>query len=145
MEPAGYNLWLHPEGAVWQHKDELGGLDYILPDTVSKPGVVRYIHLNPANEKPEEVWMAFEVPFLYRYTHFFGHEVRSLKMCDYASAGNQYSEENLFRTWIPQPLFMNDIFPEKTWKILYPGDIRPEFPKQRNTSSTGNSWEDHKH
>jgi len=129
VEPAAYNLWLHADGAVWHHKDELGGVDYVLPDTVSESGAVKYIQLNPVKEKPGDVWMAFEVPFLYRYTHFFGHQVRSLVMCDYASAGNGYSEENLFRVWIPQPLFMNDIFPEQTWKILYPGEIRPEFPE----------------
>ncbi len=145
VESAGYNLWLYPEGAIWHHKDELGGVDYVLPDTVSESGVVKYIQLNPVKEKPEEVWMAFEVPFLYRHTHFFGHEVRPLVMCDYASAGNGYSEENLFRVWIPQPLFMNYIFPEQTWKILYPGDIRPEFPDMNNESITGNSWEDQNH
>ncbi len=145
VKPAGYNLWLHPDGAEWHHKDELGGVDYVLPDTVSESGGVKYIQLNPVKEKPGNVWMAFEVPFLYRYTHFFSHEVRPLVMCDYASAGNGYSEENLFRVWIPQPLFMNDIFPEQTWKILYPGDTRPEFPETSKESVTGNSWDDHKH
>ena len=145
VEPAGYNLWLHADGAVWHHKDELGGVDYVLPDTVSETGLAKNIQLNPVKEKPADVWMAFEVPFLYRYTHFFGHEVRPLVMCDYASAGNGYSEENLFRVWLPQPLFMNHIFPEQTWKILYPGEKRPEFPEASNESIKGNLWEDHNH
>ncbi len=145
VESAVYNLWLHADGAVWHHKDELGGVDYVLPDTVSESGPVKYIQLNPVKEKRADVWMAFEVPFLYRHTHFFGHEVRPLIMCDYASAGNAYSEENLFRVWIPQPLFMNHIFPEHTWQILYPGDKRPEFPDMRNESISGNSWEKDNH
>jgi hypothetical protein len=53
-------------------------------------------------------------------------------MCDYASAGNQYSSKNLFRVWLPQPLFMNDIFPENTWRILYrEGTTRPEIPQKK--------------
>ncbi len=142
VKPAPYNLWLLPEGAEWQHQDELGGLNYILPDTINASGVPRYIELKPLKDKPEDVWMAFEVPFLYRYTHFFGHEIRPLVMCDYASAGNRYSEDNLFRVWLSQPLFMNQVFPEGTWRILYPGEKRPSFPNSDKESIKGNSWED---
>jgi DUF1680 family protein len=142
VEPASYNLWLLPDGAEWQHKDELGGVDYILPDTVNESGVVQYITLKPVKDKPKDVWMAFEVPFLYRYTHFFGHEIRPLVMCDYASSGNQYSEENLFRVWLSQPLYMNQVFPKKTWRILYPGEKRPTFPDWDKETVRGNSWED---
>jgi DUF1680 family protein len=125
-----YNLWLLPEGTTWQYKYELGGLRYVLPKpcpTAVSPD--QYIELTPVTNKPADVWMAFEVPFLYRYTHFFDHKQINLVMCDYASAGNRYKEDNLFRVWLPQPLFMNDIFPENTWRILYrEGDTRPEIP-----------------
>jgi len=129
VEEQPYNLWLYPDSTCWQFKDELGGLNYVLPDTIDRSGMVKYISLEPVSDKPSGVWMAFKVPFLYRYTHFFGHEVRHLLMCDYASAGNRYSEDNLFRVWLPQPLFMNNVFPEKTWKILDPGEERPGFPQ----------------
>lgn len=127
VDEGAYNLWLYADNTKWTHKDELGGLNYVLPDTVDRSAAVRYITLEPVEEKPEGIWMAYKVPFLYRYTHFFGHEVRHLVMCDYASAGNQYSEENLFRTWLPQPLFMNNAFIRETWKILYHGEDRPGF------------------
>ena len=127
VEEQPYNLWLYPDSTRWQFKDELGGLKYVLPDTVDRTARERYISIEPVSDKPSGIWMAFRVPFLYRYTHFFGHEVRHLLMCDYASAGNRYSEENLFRVWLPQPLFMNNVFPEETWKILYPGEERPGF------------------
>jgi len=39
-------------------------------------------------------------------------------LCDYASAGNQWSEKNIFRVWMPQPMQLNFVFPENTWKIL---------------------------
>ena len=101
-----------------------------------------YIELKPSETKPANVWMAFEVPFLYRYTHFFNHTQQSLVMCDYASAGNQYSTDNLFRVWIPQPLYMHHVFPENTWKILYrEGDKRPEFPDRITTQGVENTWE----
>jgi len=128
-----YNLWLLPQGTKWEKKGELGGLKYVLPAptrTANSPD--QYIDLVAAASKPAEVWMAFEVPFLYRYTHFFDHKQINLVMCDYASAGNQYSSKNLFRVWLPQPLFMNDIFPENTWRILYrEGTTRPEIPQKK--------------
>ncbi len=130
VKSADYNLWLLPQGTQWQHKDELGGLKYVLPEPIpASDSPDQFIELSPCSSRPPDVWMAFEVPFLYRYTHFFDHKQLKLVMCDYASAGNQYNEKNLFRVWIPQPLFMNNIFPEKTWRILYrEGDNRPEVP-----------------
>ncbi len=128
-----YNLWLLPQGTPWQKKDELGGLKYVLPKPVQAANSSdQYVELTPSSSKPADVWMAFEVPFLYRYTHFFDHKQINLTMCDYASAGNQYSEKNLFRVWLPQPLFMNDIFPENTWQILYrEGNTRPIVPLKK--------------
>lgn len=144
VEEAAYNLWLYSEGTEWQHKDELGGVDYVLPERVNERGASNFVQLNPIEDKPKDVWMAFEVPFLYRYTHFFGHEIRPLVMCDYVSAGNRYSTDNLYRVWLPQPLFMNHVFPEQTWKILYPGEKRPLFPSSESKNYGGNSWEDNK-
>jgi len=125
-----YNLWLLPQGTKWVQKDELGGLKYVLPQpTLTAGSPDQYIDLIPSASKPSDVWMAFEVPFLYRHTHFFDHKQINLVMCDYASAGNQYSEKNLFRVWLPQPLFMGNIFPENTWHILYrEGTLRPVIP-----------------
>lgn len=132
-----YNLWILPQGTQWQKKEELGGLKYVLPApamTADSPD--RYIELTPTSAKPADVWMAFEVPFLYRYTHFFDHKQINLVMCDYASAGNQYSPENMFRVWLSQPLYMNHIFPENTWQILYrEGKTRPETPPQNISPS----------
>jgi hypothetical protein len=45
---------------------------------------------DPAAAKKIGAWMAFEV--------------EGLIFCDYASAGNAFSEQNTFRTWLPQPL-----------------------------------------
>jgi DUF1680 family protein len=139
---ADYNLWLYAADTKWNHVDELGGLDYVLPEPISSGEKDRYIELKPVPPEPEGVWMAFEVPFLYRYTHFFNHNLKSLIMCDYSSAGNQFSTDNLFRVWIPQPLYMQQIFPVNTWKILYrEGDKRPEFPTLRKSKESENTWD----
>jgi uncharacterized protein len=129
-----YNLWLLPDSTQWTFKNELGGLKYVLPKPcLEENDPIQYIELKPVADKPANVWMAFEVPFLYRYTHFFDHKQISLVMCDYASAGNQYSSTDLFRVWMPQPLFMNDLFPKETWHILYrDSDVRPEIPGRRD-------------
>ncbi len=83
----------------------------------------------------------FEVPFILRYTHFFDHELKSLVMCDYASAGNEYSTDNLFRTWLPQPMFMGNLFPENTWRILHrESDKRPVFPDIETQTESESAW-----
>lgn len=132
VKESNYNLWLLPSGTKWNYKNELGGLKYVLPKSaLSADSVQRYIDLKPVASKSDNVWMAFEVPFLYRYTHFFDHKQINLVMCDYASAGNQYREDNLFRVWLPQPLFMNDIFPKNSWHILNgKGEKRPIVPSE---------------
>jgi len=127
-----FNLWLLPSGTHWNYKDELGGLKYVLPAPgLNDDSPHQYIELAPAASRPANVWMAFEVPFLYRYTHFFDHKQINLVMCDYSSAGNQYSDKNLFRVWLPQPLFMNNVFPENTWRIILgKGETRPVVPSE---------------
>ena len=93
-----------------------------------------YVALQPAKAKPGEIWMAFEVPFEVRPTHFFKHHQITLTMCDFASAGNGWSSANLFRSWLPQPLFLRQIYPADTWRIMCP-DLKecPPIPKETST------------
>jgi DUF1680 family protein len=87
------------------------------------------VALQPRREKPDAVWMAFEVPFDIKPTHFFNHRQVMLPMCDFASAGNAWSASNLFRTWLPQPLFLRQMFVADTWKLMNPElQRRPEAP-----------------
>ena len=126
------NLWLESKNTEWVNDAELGGIHYAKLKATSPSLGIRYykeyIELKPVTNKPDSVWMAFEVSFLYRPTHFFNHAVESLVMIDYASAGNQYKANDLFRVWLPQPIFMHDAFPKESWKILYEGKTRPETP-----------------
>ncbi len=60
---------------------------------------------NPAAAKKIGAWMAFDVG--------------SLTLCEYASAGNAFTEQNTFRTWLPQPLIMTTAFETgQTWQTL---------------------------
>ena len=77
-----------------------------------------YVALKPSAVKPANVWMAFDVPFEVRPTHYFGHHKIVLAMCDYASAGNGWSSDNLFRVWLPQPLFLPNAYPAETWRLM---------------------------
>jgi len=53
---------------------------------------------NPDAAQKAGTWMAFDVPFL------VNNKRELLTLCDYASAGNQWTKTNRYRTWMPQPL-----------------------------------------
>lgn len=97
----------------------------------------QYVDLVPVKSKPDDVWMAFMVPFHVRPSHFFNHHDKTLVMCDYASAGNKWNEKNLFRVWMPQPMYMNDMYPANTWKLILPGaKNRPGVPEGKHKLTT---------
>ncbi|RED85414.1 beta-L-arabinofuranosidase domain-containing protein [Cohnella phaseoli] len=118
-------LWLRPDSMKWKRNEDWN-MDYVLLENVTADE--EYIELTPIADKPEGVWMAFEVPFLYRPSHFVKHEKRTLFMCDYTSAGNEFCEQNRFRVWLPQPLYMGSAFPTGTWRILVHTEDRPKIP-----------------
>ena len=122
------NLWLLHDGYKWIY-DKAFKIDYALLEPVSDINKVKYIELKPVESLPDNIWMGFEVPFLIRPTHFIGHKKTKLIMCDYASAGNQYSSSNFFRVWMPQPMFMNNVFSKETWKLLQNKKERPKVPE----------------
>jgi len=86
------------------------------------------VGLQPYANKPNDIWMAFEVQFQTRPEQYVSKPMK-LVMCDYASAGNDWSESNLFRVWLPQPLDLHQAYVPDTWKLMYPGKARPEIPK----------------
>jgi len=90
------------------------------------------VALQPSTNHPANVWMAFDVPFEVRPSHYFNHHQVTLKMCDYASAGNGWSSDDLFRVWLPRPLFLRNAYPADTWRLMYPeikDDHCPTIPK----------------
>lgn len=103
---------------------------YILPKyDFPAPDKEAYIDLKPITPPGKDIWMAFEAPFIVRPTHFFIHRQKNIVMCDFASAGNQWNENNLYRVWLPQPLFMGNMFTKNTWKVMnYGTKKRPVVP-----------------
>ncbi len=83
-----------------------------------------YVTLKTIKSKPNNIWMAFEVPFLVRPSHFFNHHVKKLIMCDYSSAGDLWSDKNSYRVWMPQPMY-----PPPIWRLTSPeAKTRPVIP-----------------
>jgi len=55
----------------------------------------------------------------------------TLTFCDYASAGNQWTSANRFRSWLPQPLDLTNLYETgQTWQSLsHSRDRRPTVPR----------------
>ena len=118
------NVYLEHAGYHWKH-DKGWNIDYMLFDQLSAEET-EYIELIPCTDE-DGIWMTFEVPFIHRPYHFLQHKRVHLKMCDYASAGNCYSDDNLFRVWLNQPLYLNAAYPKETWRLLANDrGLRPE-------------------
>jgi DUF1680 family protein len=103
--------------------------DFILPTyNFPAPGVPAYIDLKPVTPTDTSIWMAFEVPFVVRPS-FQVHREKPVVMCDFSSAGNQWSDNNLYRVWLPQPLLMSNMYARNTWKFaVYNAKVRPAVP-----------------
>lgn len=79
-----------------------------------KPG----LRPNPVAAKKIGAWMAFDLG--------------PLTFCDYASAGNAFSEQNVFRTWLPQPLNLLMVYQTgQTWQSLTHAQVWTSPPQPR--------------
>jgi DUF1680 family protein len=68
---------------------------------------------NPAAALKINALMAFDVPFIVNGV------TQNLTFCDYADAGNEFSQKNIFRTWLPQPLNLQTVYKTRqTWNTL---------------------------
>ena len=98
------------------------------------PDAGGFVELKASASKPEWAGMTFEAPFRVRPSHFFGHYTTNLVLCDFASAGNAWSETNLYRVWLPQPLFLSQAFTANTWRLFHPDPAwrlrRPVIPAE---------------
>lgn len=85
-----------------------------------------YINLETV-EAPENIWMAYKVPVYTVNGPGAPTPSEPLIFYDYPSAGNQFLADNVFVTWISQPLFLLSAFPKDSWK-LYGDWNRPYLP-----------------
>ena len=92
----------------------------LTPAAAGRATLDRNPELKPdaAAAKKIGAWMAFDVG--------------TLTFCDYASAGNGFSEQNVFRTWLPQPLDMATVYQTgQTWQTLTHAPRWTNPPKSR--------------
>jgi len=103
---------------------------------VETPPMYRYKFLNNTDgtidvklaENPSipALWMTFDVPLVDESggKHY-------LQMCDFTSAGNTWTEGNLFRVWIPQPFDFRHLYVNKlNWRVnISDRDERPVIPE----------------
>lgn len=63
------------------------------------------VALQPASDRPGNIWMVFTAPMILG-TDLEGayRNPRQVKLCDFASAGNTWSEESRYRVWLPKTL-----------------------------------------
>lgn len=100
VEAVDASVWLHTDGFRWRN-DPGRDLTYaLLPPVSQEP---QYFDLAPPRRDQNGAWLVYDVPFVKRPNHFFGHSVESLPMCDYLSSGNGFGPESRLRVWLPQP------------------------------------------
>jgi hypothetical protein len=63
------------------------------------------VELKPSELKPDNIWMSFTAPLVLG-TNLEGEfrNPKQVHFCDFASAGNTWSEDSRYRVWIPQTL-----------------------------------------
>lgn len=68
---------------------------------------------NPQKAARINAWMAFDVPFVVEGVK------QNLTFCDYADAGSDFSQTNIYRSWLPQPLDLHNMYDcGQTWNTL---------------------------
>lgn len=91
-----------------------------------------YIELKPNPKAAARISarVAFDVPFIVE------GKTRLLTMCDFASAGNAWTTANQYRTWLPQPLWLGNLYESgQTWQTLTHLHFRPAAPAGRMTGN----------
>ena len=69
-----------------------------------------FIELIKNKNKPEDVFVSFSTPIvLGANTEPDYHVARKVTLCDYASAGNTWNAESMFKIWFRQPLNSHDL------------------------------------
>jgi len=102
-------------------------------DTSKNPRVE--LRPNPGAARKIGAWVAVDVPMIMiDQPTPLGWKTPTgtvwVTFCDFATAGNQYSSANRFRTWFPQKFWLGEIFQTgQTWETLTQHHYRPEPPE----------------
>ena len=76
---------------------------------VDRTGVVAieqdgYIKLTANPDKPENIWMSFTAPLILGTNLEMNSGAKSIKFCDYSSAGNVWNDKDRYRVWLNRTL-----------------------------------------
>jgi DUF1680 family protein len=123
-------VWLIAQPYQYDNLISKEGKGYILPKHNFPPaGEQGYIELKPIPSPDKNIRMAFEASFFVRPVHFLAHQEKKLILCDLASAGNTWSAGNLYKVWLPQPMYMGNMYPKGAGQVLVNSKRnRPEVP-----------------
>lgn len=111
--PPDESLWLMNDAMHTVTDDQVEATYYALqslPEESDAP-LVQPVELPQAH-------MGFAVSFLKRPIHFWGHEVKQLTFCDYASCGNDFAKTRSIRVWVPMPLYTGTLFPMDSQRVI---------------------------
>ena len=136
-------VWLLPTPHVFEKFPGDARYQFIRPkNDVPKKNEERFITLNRVVPIDKNIWMAFEIPFVTRAV-FHVHREKKIVMCDFASAGNEWSDKNFYRVWLPQPLYLGNMYAKNTWRFASYGiKKRTEIPESvRKAAVTTNTKE----
>lgn len=89
-------------GPIVLTRDERLGvpaLEAILTPVLNKNG---FIDLTPEEAPDSDIWMIFSTGFIPESYAENGAEPVTVRFCDYASAGNTFSNYPFFKVWLPQ-------------------------------------------
>ena len=86
---------------------------------------------NPEAARKYGLWMVFDTVFKTR-----DGDERILPLCDFASAGNTWNENSLYRVWLKQPLDLSKVWKNmpQWWEEVLPEKKRPEMPPAMGSS-----------
>lgn len=100
VDPGGSGRVALVRGPIVLSQDRRLQSDRIDPPIEFRQDSEHHVDLRPAKAKRPGVWMAFEASGV---SADDGSKSR-IALCDYASAGNTWTQESTFRVWMPQPL-----------------------------------------
>lgn len=122
-------VWMLPAPHVFEKFPGDARYQFIrAKNDIPKPNGERYIDLKRVNAGDKKIWMAFEIPFVTRMV-FHVHREKNIRMCDFSSAGNEWSDKNYYRVWMPQPMYLGNMYAKNTWRFASYGiKKRTEVP-----------------
>lgn len=129
VEEAPKSLWLMNDAMKPIHDTQME-LDYYPVQSIRQESA------RPIAERVEkkDALVAFRVKFLRRPIHFFHHETEELLFRDYASCGNDFTEESAIRTWFSVPMYCSEIFPKDSEHVIR-GTVEEEPPLDKEDKS----------